>query len=95
MNGLFSSASDHVDEIVPCPTALMLLRTCPYHTQRRQWPGPLGSLATPPVRSLMHLPVSLQAPADADTYDSSFGAETYRPVCQECLHAPRCRARPP
>ena len=24
MNGVFSSASDHVDETVPCPTALML-----------------------------------------------------------------------
>lgn len=75
MTGLFSSASDHVDEIAPCPTALMLLREVLF-----LWlvsvPPPFVSWACPrfgasrlmlSAKSVMHHPVSLQASADADT----------------------------
>ena len=75
MNGVFSSASDHVDETVPCPTALML------HHELRIRPRPpcpclrWHSLPTGRVRDVSFL-CRCRLRSLRTSHDSSFGAET-------------------
>ena len=88
MNGVFSSASDHVDETVPCPTALML------HHELRIRPRPpcpclrWHSLPTGRVRDVSFL-CRCRLRSLRTSHDSSFGAETRsaRP-CPCCLPFP-------